>query len=88
MSDLIGTYDRETTSVSMNKGVRSTSSSLKREKILEVQELADMPRGRAVMFSSGNRAVLLRTVPWYQGAKETVAAIKASIKAHEPRGRS
>lgn len=88
MSDLIGTYDRETTSVSMNKGVRSTSSSLKREKILEVQELADMPRGRAVMFSSGNRAVLLRTVPWYQGAKETVAAIKASIKAHDPGGRS
>lgn len=87
MSDLIGTYDRETTSVSMNKGVRSTSSALKREKILEVQELADMPRGRAVMFSSGNRAVLLRTVPWFKGAKETVAAVRASIKAHEP-GRS
>ncbi|MEF2978121.1 type IV secretory system conjugative DNA transfer family protein [Subtercola sp. YIM 133946] len=84
MSDLIGTYDRETTSVSLNRGIRSTSTALKREKILEVQELADMPRGRAVMFSSGNRAALLRTLPWYTGNKNTVAAIKASIAAHEP----
>ncbi|MWV51583.1 TraM recognition domain-containing protein (plasmid) [Rathayibacter sp. VKM Ac-2803] len=84
LSDLIGTFDRETTSVSMNKGVRSTTSSLKREKILEVQELADLPRGRAIMLSSGNRAVMLKTVPWYNGPKATVEAIKASIAAHQP----
>ncbi|PTL74585.1 hypothetical protein C1I63_02955 [Rathayibacter caricis DSM 15933] len=84
LSDLIGTFDRETTSVSMNKGVRSTTTSLKREKILEVQELADLPRGRAIMLSSGNRAVMLKTVPWYNGPKATVEAIKASIAAHQP----
>ncbi|MBO0984877.1 TraM recognition domain-containing protein [Rathayibacter sp. SD072] len=84
LSDLIGTFDRETTSVSMNKGVRSTTTSLKRDKILEVQELADLPRGRAVMFSSGNRAVMLKTVPWFKGPKATVEAIKASIAAHQP----
>lgn len=84
MSNLIGTYDRETTSASYNKGVRSTTSSLTRDKILEVDELANMPRGRAVLFSSGNRAALLRTVPWYSGPK--AEAIKASIKAHEPGG--
>jgi type IV secretory pathway TraG/TraD family ATPase VirD4 len=82
MSELVGTYDRETSSVSYNKGVRSTSTSLKRERILEVQELADLPRGRAVMFSSGCRATLVKTVPWYEGPH--AAAIKASIAAHEP----
>lgn len=82
MSELVGTYDRETSSVSYNKGVRSTSTSLKRERILEVQELADLPRGRAVMFSSGSRATLVKTVPWYDGPH--AAAIKASIAAHEP----
>jgi type IV secretory pathway TraG/TraD family ATPase VirD4 len=87
VSELVGTYDRETTSASMNKGVRSTSTSLKREKILEVAELADMPRGRAIMLSSGARAALLKTVPWYQGPKEQVAAIKASIAAHDPAAR-
>ncbi|WP_316318470.1 type IV secretory system conjugative DNA transfer family protein [Clavibacter michiganensis] len=84
ISQLIGTYDRETTSASMNKGVRSTSTSLKRENILEVAELADLPRGRAIMLSSGTRAALLRTVPWFQGPKEQVAAIQASIAAHDP----
>lgn len=85
MSELVGTYDRETSSVSYNKGVRSTSTSLKRERILEVQELADLPRGRAVMFSSGSRATLVKTVPWYEGPH--AAAIKASIAAHEPGAR-
>lgn len=82
VSELVGTYDRETSSVSYNKGVRSTSTSLKRERILEVLELADLPRGRAVMFSSGSRATLVKTEPWYEGPH--AAAIKASITAHEP----
>jgi type IV secretory pathway TraG/TraD family ATPase VirD4 len=88
ISQLIGTYDRETTSASMNKGVRSTSTSPKRENILEVAELADLPRGRAIMLSSGTRAALLRTVPWFQGPKEQVAAIQASIAAHDPASKS
>ena len=83
MSDLIGTFDRATTSESYTRGVRSTSTALKREKILEVQELADMPRGRAVLFSSGSRAALLRTVPWFEGPNRQ--QIEASIAAHEPR---
>jgi type IV secretory pathway TraG/TraD family ATPase VirD4 len=84
VSELVGDYDRETTSASYNKGVRSTSTALKRERILTVDELGAMPRGRAVMLSTGSRAALLRTVPWYEGTKEKVAAIKASIAAHDP----
>lgn len=84
VSELVGDYDRETTSASYNKGVRSTSTALKRERILTVDELGAMPRGRAVMLSTGARAALLRTVPWYEGAKDQVAAIKASIAAHDP----
>ncbi|OUE09868.1 hypothetical protein CMsap09_13050 [Clavibacter michiganensis] len=59
----------------MNKGVRSTSTSLKREPILEVAELADLSRGRAIMLSSNTRAAPLRTAPWFQGPKEQVAAV-------------
>ncbi|QHC61099.1 type IV secretory system conjugative DNA transfer family protein [Rathayibacter sp. VKM Ac-2760] len=84
VSELVGDYDRETTSASYNKGVRSTSTALKRERILTVDELGAMPRGRAVMLSTGSRAALLRTVPWYEGTKEKVSAIKASIAAHDP----
>ncbi|MWV51535.1 TraM recognition domain-containing protein (plasmid) [Rathayibacter sp. VKM Ac-2803] len=84
VSELVGDYDRETTSASYNKGVRSTSTALKRERILTVDELGAMPRGRAVLLSTGSRAALLRTVPWYEGTKQKVAAIKASIAAHDP----
>ncbi|GAA4754978.1 hypothetical protein GCM10025783_30150 [Amnibacterium soli] len=84
LAELIGEYDRETTSASYNRGVRSTSSALKREKILTVDELGSMPRGRAVMLATGTRAALLRTIPWYVGPKEQVARIRASIAAHDP----
>ncbi|NQX10410.1 type IV secretory system conjugative DNA transfer family protein [Microbacteriaceae bacterium VKM Ac-2855] len=83
LSDLIGTYDKETTSSSWNKGVRSTTSALRREKILEVADLTSMSRGRAIMLSSGARAALVDTVPWYEGPKEQVTAINASITAHD-----
>ncbi|PPF69134.1 MULTISPECIES: type IV secretory system conjugative DNA transfer family protein [unclassified Rathayibacter] len=91
VSELIGTYDRETTSASMNKGVRSTTSALKRELILDVAELANLPTpkkgrkiGRAILMSSGSRAAILRTVPWFDGPKPLVAAINASIANHRP----
>lgn len=58
MSDLIGTYVRQATSVSMSKSVRSVSAALKRKEIREVWEPADVPHGRAVMVSSGNRSIL------------------------------
>jgi type IV secretory pathway TraG/TraD family ATPase VirD4 len=83
LSELIGTYDKETTSASYNKGVRSTTSALRREKILEVADLTSMGRGRAIMLCSGARAALVDTVPWYNGSKEQVAAINASITAHD-----
>jgi type IV secretory pathway TraG/TraD family ATPase VirD4 len=84
LAELIGEYDRETTSASYNRGVRSTSTALKREKILTVDELGAMPRGRAVMLATGTRAALLRTIPWYAGPKDQVARISASIAAHDP----
>ncbi|MFD1722429.1 type IV secretory system conjugative DNA transfer family protein [Amnibacterium endophyticum] len=82
LAELIGDHDRETTTASLNKGVRSTSTALKRERILGVDELAALPRGRAILLTTGTRAALLRTTPWYRGPKETRDRIAASIAAH------
>ncbi|NQX04989.1 hypothetical protein HQQ82_09280 [Rathayibacter sp. VKM Ac-2856] len=91
VSDLIGTYDRETTSASLNKGVRSTTMALKREKIVDVAELATLPiprkgrkTGRAILMSSGSRAAVLRTAPWFDGPKQLVEGINASIAKNQP----
>jgi type IV secretory pathway TraG/TraD family ATPase VirD4 len=84
LTEIIGDYDRETTTASHNRGVRSTSTALKRERILGVDELAALPRGRAILLTTGARPTLLRTIPWYHGAKATAARINASISTHDP----
>jgi type IV secretory pathway TraG/TraD family ATPase VirD4 len=82
LSQLIGDYDLHATSTSHGKGGRSTSHSTRRERVLDVADLAALPRGRAVVLSSGAPATLARTLPWMTGPHAT--AVEASIRAHDP----
>ena len=82
LSKLIGDYDRQASSVSSGRGGRSVNQQLHRERILDVAELAAMPKGRAVVLSSGNRPTLIRTQPWMTGPH--AEKVKASIAAHDP----
>lgn len=82
LSKLIGDYDRQASSVSTGRGHRTVSQQLHRERILDVADLAALPKGRAVVLSSGNRPTLVRTLPWMTG--EHADAVKASIVAHDP----
>lgn len=79
---LIGEYDTESVSVSLGQGKRSTSRQLHREQILTVDELAALPRGRAVVLASGARPTLIKTVPWMSSPQ--AQAVRASIAAHDP----
>ena len=82
LSKLIGDYDRQSSSVSSGRGGRSVNQQLHRERILGVDDLAAMPKGRAVVLSSGNRPTLIRTQPWMTGPH--AEQVKASIAAHDP----
>ena len=82
LSKLIGDYDRQASSVSSGRGGRSVNQQLHRERILDVDDLAAMPKGRAVVLSSGNRPTLIRTQPWMTGPH--AEKVKASIAAHDP----
>lgn len=48
--------------------------SITRDHILDIDDLAALPRGRALLMSSGNRPVLMRTIPWMDrpDAKEVI----------------
>jgi type IV secretory pathway TraG/TraD family ATPase VirD4 len=81
LSELIGDYDHETISYSMNKGVRSTSVQNHRRRILDASELAELPRGRAILLASGLRSSMVKTAPWYEGAD--AEKVRASIAAYE-----
>jgi type IV secretory pathway TraG/TraD family ATPase VirD4 len=90
LSRLIGSYDKETRSVSRRSGSggawstgsAQTSRQLTRERILEVDDLGALPKGRAVVLSSGNRPTLVKTIPWMVGPHAD--AIAASVAAHDP----
>jgi len=82
LSRMIGDYDRLSSSTSHGRGHRSVSQQLHRERILDVADLAAMPKGRAVVLASGSRPTLVRTVPWMSGSHAD--AVKASIAAHDP----
>lgn len=84
MSTLIGSYDKQTRSVSTGKGHRTVSEQLTREQIMDVSDLAALPKGRAVVFASGSRPTLIATQPWMTG--KHADAVKASIAKYDPQG--
>lgn len=81
-SEAIGDYEVVSASVSESKGGKSYSRSLGSSKTFSVQALAQLPRGRAIVFASGAPPVLVRTVPWWEG--EYSAEVKKSITHHDP----
>ena len=82
LSKIVGDYDRVSTSTSTGRGQRTTSRQLVRNRILDVDELAALPKGRAVVLASGARPTLIRTQPWMIGPH--AETVRASIAAHDP----
>ncbi|WP_194814052.1 type IV secretory system conjugative DNA transfer family protein [Nocardia sp. XZ_19_385] len=81
-SEAIGEYESISSSVSESKGGKSYSRSLGASKTFTVHGLTTLPKGRAIVFTSGQPAVLVRTVPWWEG--DYANEIKASIAQHDP----
>jgi len=52
---------------------------------LDIAELMALPRGRGVLLSSGNKAAMLRLVPWMDGPHAD--AVWASLSRWEPTDR-
>lgn len=88
LAQLIGEHDVATYTVQEShrllSGPGAASRSMRKERILPVDQLAALPTGRALLFAGGTRPVLGATLPWTQG--EHAAAIRASIARYAPRG--
>lgn len=87
VSNLVGDHDVRTRSaVQGTKGHRSTSISNRREKILDVADVAALPKGRAVVLSSGVPPVLVRLVHWSELDREMVEGIRESQETFSAAG--
>ncbi|SJM45324.1 conjugative transfer gene complex protein [Actinomycetales bacterium JB111] len=84
LRQLIGTRDIDQVSISSGRGGRSRNRTPggRTKDILDVAELAALPRGRAVLFASGTPPVLIETMPWMTGPY--AEHVRASIAAHDP----
>lgn len=82
LSKLVGDYDRLSSSTSSSKGQTTVSQQLQRERILDVADLAAMPKGRALVLASGSRPTLIRTLPWM--SRPYADQVRASIAHHDP----
>ncbi|MFF0544312.1 type IV secretory system conjugative DNA transfer family protein [Nocardia thailandica] len=81
-SEIIGEYDSISQSMSESGGGKSYSRSLSSSTTFTAQALATLPRGRAIVFTSGQPATLVRTVPWWES--KYAEAVKASIEYNDP----
>lgn len=84
MSTLIGDWDAPTLSRSSGSKGQSASYSTgrQRERIMNVADIAALPKGRSIVTAAGARPALCRTVPWMAGPH--AAAIRASIVKFDP----
>lgn len=81
ISTLVGERDVIKRTSSTQKNHRSVSTSVQRERILDAAELAALPRGRAVLMSSGNPAALVALEHFSQ--KPYADDVKASKDYYE-----
>ncbi|MEU8133632.1 type IV secretory system conjugative DNA transfer family protein [Streptodolium elevatio] len=89
LSSASGVFEPHTVGVSYSTSdvwKRNISTGSRSEPVLDVPDLASLPRGRAFVQVSGSPPALVRTVPWWDGDHAT--EIRASLLEHGPAPRT
>ncbi|CAM5643539.1 hypothetical protein SAVIM338S_06333 [Streptomyces avidinii] len=66
LSRLVGDHDVRTISVSTSESGRSTSVSMRQERVLPANAIRALPKGSALLLATGIRPALLDLKPWYR----------------------
>ncbi|WP_434596478.1 type IV secretory system conjugative DNA transfer family protein [Streptomyces sp. A5-4] len=79
LSRLIGDHDVETKSTSISDSGKSTSISMRQERILPADAIRALPKGTALCFATGMRAAMLDLRPWYlEPGADTLSSASAA----------
>ncbi|MFG2996567.1 type IV secretory system conjugative DNA transfer family protein [Streptomyces sp. NPDC048340] len=83
LSRLIGDHDVETKSTSVSDSGKSTSISMRQERILPADAIRALAKGTALCFATGMRAAMLDLRPWYlePGAEQLASASATASRA-------
>lgn len=66
LSRLVGDHDVKTVSVSTSESGKSTSVSMRQERVLPADRIRALPKGSALLLATGVRPALLDLKPWYR----------------------
>ncbi|WP_330457393.1 TraM recognition domain-containing protein [Streptomyces sp. NBC_00820] len=66
LSRQVGDHDVQTTSVSTSDGGKSTSVSMRTERILPPDAIRALPKGKVLLLATGIRVALINLRPWYK----------------------
>ncbi|MCM1967973.1 type IV secretory system conjugative DNA transfer family protein [Streptomyces sp. G1] len=66
LSRLVGDHDVRTVSVSTSESGKSTSVSMRQERVLPTDAIRALPKGSALLLATGIRPALLDLKPWYR----------------------
>ncbi|MEV1026656.1 TraM recognition domain-containing protein [Streptomyces sp. NPDC050264] len=89
LSRLVGDHDVRSVSVSTSESGKSTSVSMRQERVLPTDAIRALPKGSALLLATGIRPALLDLKPWYRepdadrlgaaSAKETAAITERAL---------
>ncbi|MEU9342025.1 TraM recognition domain-containing protein [Streptomyces sp. NPDC048278] len=66
LSRLVGDHDVRTVSVSTSESGKSTSVSMRQQRVLPADAIRALPKGSALLLATGVRPALLDLKPWYR----------------------
>ncbi|MBE4741481.1 type IV secretory system conjugative DNA transfer family protein [Streptomyces caniscabiei] len=82
LSRAIGEHEVQTVSVSRSDSGKSTSVSMRTERILAPDAIRALPKGKALLLATGLRIALLDLKPWYkEPSAKTIAPASAAATA-------
>ncbi|NHC16209.1 type IV secretory system conjugative DNA transfer family protein [Motilibacter deserti] len=81
LSKLVGDYDYTSVSVSRGDGKSNRSRSVQTRRILPASDISALPKWRTIVFSTGARPALVRSLPFFEGPRKN--EIGAAQKAAE-----
>jgi len=81
VSRLVGDHDVPTDSFSTGPGRATRTHSSRTEPILSAAQIRALPKGTALLLTTGAKPAMLRLLPWYDGprAAEVTAADAAAV---------
>ncbi len=83
VSRLVGDHDVATDSFSTGPGRAPRTRSSRKEPILSAAQIRALPKGTALLMTTGAKPAMLRLLPWYDGPRAAEVTVADAAAVHQ-----